>query len=412
MHILFLTDNFPPEVNAPASRTYEHAKEWVKEGDKVTVITCFPNFPAGRVYSGYKNKLWQSETIENIRVIRVWSFMAANEGIVKRSLDYISYMFASFLASFFVSKVDVVVGTSPQFFTVISAWMVAVCKRVPFIFELRDLWPESVRAVGAMRESIILQYFEKLELFLYNRADAIVSVTHSFKGILEKRGIDAGKVYVITNGVDLKKFNPQKRDKKLLYEHGLEGKFVAGYIGTHGMAHGLENILEVANLAQSHDMGQNIRILFVGEGAAKKAIVSMAKKMNLGNIIFIDNVPRSEIVRYWSVLDVAIINLRKKEQFQSVIPSKIFEAMGMGIPILQTVQGESAEIVIGAGAGIVVEPENPKIFYNQLLKLSQNPDLLKAMSRNGQHASVNYDRKRLAKNMRSVMESVVHRFDF
>ena len=181
MHILFLTDNFPPEVNAPASRTFEHCREWVKAGNQVTVITCAPNFPAGKVFSGYKNKLWQTEEMDGIRVIRVWSYITANAGFIKRILDYISFMPPAVLASFFVKKPDLVIGTSPQFFTVCAAYLVSLFKRIPFVFELRDIWPESIKAVGAMNDSIIIKLLEKIELFLYRKAKMIVSVTHAFK---------------------------------------------------------------------------------------------------------------------------------------------------------------------------------------------------------------------------------------
>jgi hypothetical protein len=166
MHILFLTDNFPPEVNAPASRTFEHCCEWVKAGHRVTVITCVPNFPRGRVFDGYRNRLWQSEEIADIRVIRVWSYITANEGFVKRILDYQSFMVMATLAALFVRGADVVVGTSPQFFTVCAAYVVSRLKRIPFVFELRDLWPESIKVVGAMQDSIALRALERLEMFL------------------------------------------------------------------------------------------------------------------------------------------------------------------------------------------------------------------------------------------------------
>ncbi|MCX5652986.1 MAG: glycosyltransferase family 4 protein, partial [Planctomycetota bacterium] len=191
MHILFLTDNFPPEVNAPASRTFEHCREWVKAGHKVTVITCAPNFPKGRVFDGYRNKLWQRETIEGIEVIRVWSYITANEGFVRRILDYQSYMLSSFLASFFVRKVDVIVGTSPQFFTACSAYAVSLFRFRPYIFELRDLWPESIKAVGAMKNERAIRFLEAVEMFLYRKSARVVSVTRSFKDILVRRGIDA-----------------------------------------------------------------------------------------------------------------------------------------------------------------------------------------------------------------------------
>ena len=207
MDILFLTDNFPPETNAPASRTFEHAREWVQAGHQVTIITCAPNFPKGEVFAGYRNRLWQSEMLDGIRVIRVWSYITANEGFAKRTLDYLSFMVSSFIASFLVRKVDLIIGTSPQFFTAVSAWGCSTFKRVPFVFELRDLWPESIKAVGAVKDSNFIQLFEALEMFLYRRAARIVSVTQSFKKNLVRRGIDGSKIDVVTNGVDLKRFS-------------------------------------------------------------------------------------------------------------------------------------------------------------------------------------------------------------
>ena len=181
MHILFLTDNFPPEVNAPASRTFEHCREWVRLGEQVTVITCAPNFPKGTVFPGYQNRLWQVEMLDGIRVIRVWSYITANEGFVRRSLDYMSFMVSATIASLFVKKVDVVIGTSPQFFTVCAAYVVGLFKRVPLVFELRDIWPESIKAVGSMNDGFLYRSLEKLELFLYKKASRIIALTQSFK---------------------------------------------------------------------------------------------------------------------------------------------------------------------------------------------------------------------------------------
>ena len=263
LHILFLSDNFFPEVNAPASRTHDHAKEWIKAGHNVTVITCVPNFPKGQVFDGYRNKIWQEEIIDGIRVVRVWSYIAANEGFSKRILDFLSYMLTSFLASFFVRKVDIVVGTSPQFFTAVSAWLVAFYKRKPFIFEVRDLWPESIRAVGAMHESKLLVLLEKLELFLYRRAHGIVVVTHSFKDNLVKRGIDGKKISVVTNGVDVTKFKPQEKDFELISRYSFENKFIVGYIGTLGLSHSLETILFAAKIISNQRLGDKIHFLFL-----------------------------------------------------------------------------------------------------------------------------------------------------
>ena len=284
MHILFLTDNFTPEVNAPASRTYEHSKEWVKLGHSVTVITCAPNFPTGRVYQGYKNKIWQTEIIDGIKVIRVWTYMTGNEGFSKRIIDYMSFMLSSFLAAFFVRKIDIVVGTSPQFFTTVSAWAVAGLKRRPFIFELRDLWPESIRAVGVMNQARVLDFLEKLELFLYRRADYIVTVTNSFKANLVGRGIDPSKIAVVTNGVDGSKFKPQIKDQCLVRDLGLNEKFVVGYIGTHGLAHALETLLKSASILSTTP---NVHFLFIGDGALKNKLMKEAHNLKLINVSFL-----------------------------------------------------------------------------------------------------------------------------
>ena len=162
--ILFITDNFPPEFNAPATRVYEHAKEWVKEGACVTVVTCFPNFPQGKVFKGYKNKLYQIETIDGIKVIRVWSYITANRGTIKRTLDFLSFAFSSFIAGLFV-KTDIIIATSPQFFTTWSAYLLSKLKRKPWVFELRDLWPESIKAVGAIKSDRLLEFLEKWKFF-------------------------------------------------------------------------------------------------------------------------------------------------------------------------------------------------------------------------------------------------------
>ncbi|WP_029859794.1 glycosyltransferase family 4 protein, partial [Vibrio parahaemolyticus] len=244
MHILFLTDNFPPEGNAPATRTYEHAIRWVRAGHKVTVVTCAPNFPEGKVFEGYKNTWYQKHDIDGINVVRVKTYITANEGFLKRILDYISFMITGFLAGLFQKKVDVIVATSPQFFCACAGWALSTAKRKPFVFELRDIWPASITAVGAMKDSFAIRMLEKIELFLYRKADSIISVTHSFKDELIKRGINGEKVDVVLNGVDLTRYKPTiGKDSELEIHYNLEGKFVAGYIGTHGMAHGLEHIV-------------------------------------------------------------------------------------------------------------------------------------------------------------------------
>ncbi len=402
MHVLFLTDNFPPEVNAPASRTFEHCREWVKAGHRVTVITCAPNFPKGKVFDGYRNRLWQRETMEGIEVIRVWSYITANEGFVRRVLDYQSYMVSAIIASLFVRRVDVIVGTSPQFFTACAAYVASRLKFRPYIFELRDLWPETIKAVGAMKNGRAIEWLEKLELFLYRKAARVVSVTQSFKKNLIARGIDGSKIEIITNGVDISQFKPRPKDAELTKQLGLEGKFVAGYIGTHGLCHGLETLVTAAERLR----GTGIVFLFLGDGARKQFLREMAAEKKLDNVVFIDSVPKAEVPRYWSILDVSVIHLQKAELFTTVIPSKLFESMGMALPVLHGVEGESADIVRDEHAGIPFEPENVDELVAALRRLQENPAELEQFKASCLKGAQNYDRTNLALRMMKILESV------
>lgn len=405
MHILFLTDNFPPEVNAPASRTHEHAREWVRLGHRVTVITCVPNFPSGRVFPGYRNRLWQREVIDGIAVVRVWTYITANEGLFRRSLDYLSYMVSGIVASLFVRDVDVVVGTSPQFFTACAAYVVSRLKRRPFVFELRDLWPESIAALGAMRSAQVMAALERVELFLYRRAALIICVTHGIKRNLEQRGIEGEKIAVVTNGVDLSRFAPRKRDFELSRRLKLEQRFVAGYIGTHGLAHGLDTLLDAAAKLQRQATGAKVTFLFVGDGAEKKSLRKRAERLQLENVIFLDSVPKEDVARYWSLLDVSIIHLRRRELFRSVIPSKLFECMAMGIPVLHGVPGESAEIVLREDVGRVFEPENADSLIHVLLEMAADTAGLARWRANARKAAEHYNRQALARSMLQAMSA-------
>jgi len=403
MHILFLTDNFPPEVNAPASRTFEHCREWVKAEQKVTVITCAPNFPKGRVFDGYRNRLWQSEEMAGIRVIRVWSYITENEGFVKRILDYLSFMVSAALAALFVRRVDVVVGTSPQFFTVCAAYVVSRLKCIPYVFELRDMWPESIKAVGAMKESAAIRALEHLELFLYRKAARIISVTHSFKKALIARGVDGDKIEVVTNGVDMSRFKPMPKDTDLVRELGLEGKFVAGYVGTHGLAHHLETLLDAAEILRGLPDGAVFHFIMLGDGARKQMLKDEAARRGLDNLTFVDSVPKEQVARYWSLLDVSVIHLRKTELFMTVIPSKLFECMGMGLPVLHGVAGESADIVREEGVGMVFEPENAAQLVEQLQFLYRDKQAYESYRARCLEAAKKYDRTAMAKMMLGVI---------
>tara|TARA_B110000902_G_C14265057_1_gene571104 strand:- start:375 stop:1586 length:1212 start_codon:yes stop_codon:yes gene_type:complete len=402
MKILFLTDNFPPEMNAPATRTWEHCKEWVKQGIEVTVITCAPNFPKGKVFDGYKNKFIQSEIVDGIKVVRVWSYISSNSGFLKRIIDYISFAVMSFIVGLF-HKTDIIIATSPQFFTTISGYLLSIFKRKPWVFELRDIWPESIKAVGAMKSSKLLDSFEKLELFLYRKADLIIPVTESFKSNLINRGVEASKIKVVKNGVDLTKYKPITKDFFLLKELNLSDKFVISYIGTHGMAHGLSFIL-----SSIEKVNNDFHFLFIGGGAEKESLVRQAKTLGLTNCTFLDFVSKDEIKRYISIIDIALVNLKKSDTFKSVIPSKIFENAAMMKPILLGVQGESEEIIRAYYAGECFLPEDKEDFLNKL-QLMYDEYLKKTLIYNrGMSALVtDYDRSKLALSMLDELKLII-----
>ena len=405
MHILFLTDNFPPEINAPATRTYDHAVRWVSKGAEVTVITCFPNFPEGKIYSGYKNSWYKSEVMDGINVIRVKTFMSANEGFFLRILDYITFMISGFTAGLFQKKPDIIVATSPQFFTALSGWLLSVLRRRPFIFELRDIWPASIIAVEAMRKTILIKILENLELFLYKKADAIVALSSSFKSELIERGIDNNKIFIIPNGVDLNIFKPNlRKDPFLAKKYSIENKFIIGYIGTHGMAHALEVVIDAAKRLRLYP---EILFMLVGSGADKKNLVTIAQREQLNNILFFDSQPKNLIKSYFSLCDVSLIHLKNSQAFSKVLPSKLFEAMGMGLPILIAIpEGEATKIVRDFNCGIIIPPEDGEKLAQSVLNLQSNRILLNKLKEASFNASLSFSRDARANEMFDILKKV------
>jgi len=395
MHILFLTDNFPPEGNAPATRTYEHAKEWVRLGHQVTVITCAPNFPEGLLFKGHKNSWYQREALDGISVVRVKTYITANEGFVKRILDYMSFGVMGAIVGLFQKRPDVIVSTSPQFFCACGGWVLSVLRWKPWVFELRDIWPASITAVGAMKENTFIKLLEKLELFLYRRADRIVAVTNSFKTELIARGIDGGKIDVVVNGVDLSTYVPAPvKDPVLAAEYDLMGKFVVGYIGTHGMAHALYKVLDAAKLLQGQD---DICFLFAGGGAERARLERLAHERGLSNVVMMPRQPKEVMPAVWSLCDISLISLRDTPLFTKVIPSKIFESMGMGLPmVIACPRGEATKIIESSASGLVLPPEDSKALADCVASLYSDRERLSGLASASAGAAGAFDRSRQA----------------
>jgi glycosyltransferase involved in cell wall biosynthesis len=407
VHILFLTENFPPEVNASATRVSERVPYWIRAGHEVTIVTCYPNFPQGRIYPGWRQRWFQMDEVDGMRVVRLRTYIARNEGFLKRTLDFISFMAAAVIASPRLPRPDVVVATSPQFFAAVGGWIVSLMKRRPFVFELGDLWPASIRAVGAMRESALLDLVEKLELYLYRKSAAVVALTDAFKQDLARRGIDPDKIEVVINGVDLPRYAPRAKDADLMRRHDLENRFVVGYIGTHGLAHDLGNVIDAAELLEDRP---DICFLFVGDGATKPALVEAARARGLANVRFVEPRPKEEMPAHWSLCDAALIHLKDDKVFAEVIPSKIFEAMAMGLPlVLVAPEGEATRIVAREQAGVVVAAGQPEALADTVRILCDDSAARRRLAENSLAAAPRYSRERQAGSMARVLARVVDR---
>ncbi|MDB4757105.1 glycosyltransferase family 4 protein [Mariniblastus sp.] len=406
MRILFFSHYFPPEGNAPATRTVEHCQRWVRAGHDVTVITCAPNVPNGIVYDGFKNRLWpQVESIEGIKVVRVWTWLAPNAGFVKRILNFVSYMVMAVWASLFWSKrPHVIVATSPQFF---CGWAGVICSWLrwrPLVLEIRDIWPESILTVGAMKKGVIIRCLEVLERWMYRSAKHIVAVGEGYKqNILSKVPMDE-RVSVVTNGVDASVFEPREPDAEFIEKWGLTGKFVCSYVGTIGMAHGLDVTIRAAEKLKAMEE-TNIAFLLVGDGALRKSMQQQVDEKGLNEqIVFTGRLDKEAMPQVLASSSAMLVHLKKSDLFETVIPSKIFEALSMERPIVMGVKGESAEIVRRANAGIFMEPDSEDDLVDSLLKLKTDNRLLNELSSNGREfVSREYSRDVKANAMLDVL---------
>jgi glycosyltransferase involved in cell wall biosynthesis len=401
LNILILTERFHPETNAPAVRLLDHARIWVREGHQVTVVTSVPNAPNGVVPDGYRNRWWQEEDMEGVRVIRLWSYVAPNTGYVRRVLDWVSLAVTTVLAAPWLPKVDVIIGSSPPIFSPVAAVCLSVLKRTPWVMEVRDLWPASIRAVGAM-DGPVIRILEWLELGLSRRARHVIVVTEAFRADLMARGVPEAKIDVVRNAVDLKVFHPDvvamPRAELGVPEEGL----LVGYIGTTGMAHGLETLIEAAEILQPRS---DIHVLILGEGARRTALERDAVERSLTNLTFHDYVPHDQIPRVLASLDLSVVHLRPDPVFRTVIPSKIFESMAVGIPLIHAVEGESAEIVQAAGAGVCLPGGDPERLADTLARWVDAPEKRAAMGARGQEAARHHhNRENQALRMLKILQ--------
>ena len=397
MKILYVSQYYPPEMGAPAARVSELARDWVRRGHEVTVLTAFAHHPHGRKAPADRGRLTRVENDRGIRVVRTYVYATRNAGLVRRSLSYLSFALSAILIGVWrVGRPDVVIATSPQIFTAVAGWWISRTRRAPLVFEVRDLWPESIVAVGALRDGPIVRSLKYLSAWLYRSADAVVTVGEGYRRrILAGYSISADKIGVLTNGVDLDRFRFRDEERcRVRRSLGLRHETLVLYLGTHGLAHGLETVLAAAERL-SADPG--VRFLFVGDGATKPALRRMAEERGLANVVFLPPKPKDAVVGLYAAADICLAPLRRADLFTDVLPSKIFETLAMRRALLLSVDGEARRLIERADAGIFVEPENPAALTAAIDRIRRDPELAQRLGSHGRRlVEERFDRRVLA----------------
>jgi glycosyltransferase involved in cell wall biosynthesis len=413
--ILYVSQYFPPEMGAPAARAVELARHWVRAGHDVTVLTGFPNHPTGVVPAEWRPRLHNlvyRENIEGIRVVRTWLLPLPNRKAHERMLNYGSFCVSAAWRGMEIPRPDVVIATSPQLLVGLAGWWISFWKRTPFVFEVRDLWPESLSAVGmGSEDSLLHRVLGKIAGFLYRKSSRIVVVTPAFKTHLLKHWhLPGKKISIIENGVESWLFSPDRCDPELKAQLGLSNKLVVGYIGTMGLAHGLDTLIDAASILQRVD--PRVAFLLVGEGADKERIRATVRSRGLGNVCFVDQQPREAIPAFICVSDACLVLLKKTELFKTVIPTKMLEFMSCARPVILGVDGQARQILEEARAGVVIEPENTAALVEAIKTLAGNDAARRAFGTNARAYIVERcSREQSAKDYIKVLEEVVREGD-
>jgi colanic acid biosynthesis glycosyl transferase WcaI len=399
-------------MGAPAARASELARHWAEAGHEVSVLTGFPNHPTGVVPPEWRTRLrhlFYRERVGRVDVFRTWLWPLPNRKAHERMRNYASFCISAALRGMTLPRPDVIISSSPQLLVGLSGWWISFTRQVPFVFEVRDLWPESLTAVGVGDENSLLHHvLAAIAKFLYERSDRIVVVTPAFREHLMRHWrVPEEKIAIVENGVETDLFAPASSasNDALRRDLGAEGKFLASYIGTMGNAHGLETLLTSAAQLQHN---RNVLFLLLGEGAEKERIKTLAQSRGLTNVRFLDQQPREKIPAFISASDACLVLLKKTEVFKTVIPTKMLEFMSCARPVILGVDGQARQILEEAGAGIVIEPENAVALVAAISQLSSNRELGTAMGEKGrEHILRNFSRHRTAEKYLALLESLV-----
>jgi glycosyltransferase involved in cell wall biosynthesis len=406
MRILIVTHYFPPEVGAPQARLSGLAKLWAAAGDEVTVLTGMPNHPTGVIPPAYRGKLRLEERVDGYRIVRTWVYATPNKGVVKKTLGHLSFMVTSCaVGAPRVGKVDVVVVSSPTFFSIFSAWLVARVRRAQFVVEVRDLWPAVFTDLGVITNRIIVRLLEALELAAYRAADAVVVVTEGFRDNLLERGVPGSKVHTVRNGADLERFPaaPGDHSRRRQWLGAGPDEVLVLYIGAHGISHGLPAVVDAADELR----GEPVHVALVGDGAMKDEISCQVARLALTNVTLRSSVDPEEVPDVLAAADICLVPLRDVPLFRTFVPSKLFEYLAAKKAVIGSVRGETAGILRDAGA-FVVEPEDPTALADAIRKLADDPAQRETMGERGRaYVAEHFDRRALADRYRALLESVV-----
>ena len=398
-------------MGAPAARVSELAQHWRRAGHDVTVLTGFPNHPTGEVVPEYRRhfrRLFMREQLAGVDVVRTWLLPLPNRKPYERILNYSSFAVSSAISGLTLARPDVVIATSPQLMVGLSGCWLARCKRVPFVFEVRDLWPESLAAVGVGSEHCLLhRSLRRAARLLYKHSKHIVVVTPEFKKhLISHWRVPAGKISVVENGVETNLFTPRPASGGLRKRLGAEGKFLVSYVGTIGMAHGLETLLEAAQKLQV--TAPDVLFVLLGEGAEKLALKNEAEIRGLANVIFLDQRPREEIPEFIAASDAGLVLLKRTEIFKTVVPTKMLEFMSCAKPVILGVDGCARQILDRARAGIAIEPGNAIQLSEAILQLAADDRRYELLGQNGRRYVVEHcSRQKTAAEYLSVLEALL-----
>jgi glycosyltransferase involved in cell wall biosynthesis len=404
MRILMVTHYFPPEIGAPQARLSELARAWADASDEVTVLTGMPNHPTGVIPPAYRRRLRVVEQVDGYRVVRNWLYATPNEGIVRKTLGHLSFMITSLvLGSRWTGAADVVVVSSPTFFSIFGAWAISKLKRAPLVIDVRDLWPAIFVELGVLTNPRLIALLERLELWAYRQATHIVVVSEGFRQDLIRRGVPAEKVTTVRNGADVDLFTPDRDPAPGRCRLGVaNGELIAMYLGAHGLSHGLDTVVDAAAILADAP-GTPVQFVLVGEGANRSALVAQVERTSLHNVTMQPGVPRDLVPDLLAAADICLVPLRDIPLFSTFIPSKIFEYFAAGKAVIGALRGEAAAILHEAGA-VVVEPGDPVALAAAIAELTEDEGRRAAMGMNArQYVTAHFDRRELASQYRAVL---------